>query len=129
MLKRTRRDTQHTTGGQQNENVARRAGAKGARIRDLRSESSRNQVSVLILVHKTAISRAGVGDTSGVLPVPSGIRASGVRGHHDGGTNVHPGLAKPDSVYYRSIIENPLSLALLGKNMGPRLETVRLACR
>jgi hypothetical protein len=48
----------------------------------------------------------GVGTSSGVLPVPA------VRGHHDGGTDVHPGPAKPDSVYNGSIIENPLSLAL-----------------
>ena len=44
------------------ENVASRAGANGARIRNLRAESSRNQVSLLILVHKNAISQAGVGD-------------------------------------------------------------------
>jgi hypothetical protein len=32
-----------------------------------------------------------------------------------GGTNVHPGPAKPQPVYYKSIIENPLSMALLGE--------------
>jgi hypothetical protein len=37
-------------------------------------------------------------------------------GHHGGGTNVHPGPAKPEPVYYISITENPLSLALLGGN-------------
>jgi hypothetical protein len=36
-------------------------------------------------------------------------------GHHGGGTNVHPGPAKPDSVCYRSTVENPLSQALLGE--------------
>jgi hypothetical protein len=36
-------------------------------------------------------------------------------GHHGGGTNAHPGPAKPQPVYYRNIIENPLSLALLGE--------------
>jgi hypothetical protein len=34
--------------------------------------------------------------------------------HHGGGTNVHSGPAKPDAVYYRSMIENPISLAMLG---------------
>ena len=36
-------------------------------------------------------------------------------GHHGGGTKAHPGPAKPEPVYYRSIIENPLSLTLLGE--------------
>ena len=36
-------------------------------------------------------------------------------GHHGGGTNVDPGPAKAQPVYYRNIIENPLSLALLGE--------------
>jgi hypothetical protein len=36
-------------------------------------------------------------------------------GHHDGGTNVDPSLAKAQPAHYRSIIENPLSLTLLGE--------------
>jgi hypothetical protein len=48
--------------GQKFENIAIRAGANGARIRNLLAESFRNQVSVLILVHKNAMSRAGVGN-------------------------------------------------------------------
>jgi hypothetical protein len=35
---------------------------------------------------------------------------------HGGGTKVHPGPARPEPVYYRNIVENPLSLALLGGN-------------
>jgi hypothetical protein len=35
-------------------------------------------------------------------------------GHHDGGTNAHLGPAKPPTMYCRNVIENPLSLALLG---------------
>jgi hypothetical protein len=37
------------------------------------------------------------------------------RGHHGRGTKAHPGPAKPDSVCYRRIIENPLLLTLLGE--------------
>jgi hypothetical protein len=36
-------------------------------------------------------------------------------GHHGGGTKAHPGPAKAQPVYYRNIIENPLSLTLLGE--------------
>jgi hypothetical protein len=50
------------SGGQQIEHFAFRAGADGARIRNQRAESSRSQVSDPNLVHKHAISRAGVGD-------------------------------------------------------------------
>jgi hypothetical protein len=39
-----------------------RTGANGGRIRNLRAESSRSQVSLLILILTNAISRAGVGD-------------------------------------------------------------------
>jgi hypothetical protein len=74
------------------ENVAFRAEGNGARIRNTRAESSRNQVSILMLVHKVSISRA--------TPVEA----------TDGGTKAHPGPSKPDSV-----IENPLSLTLLGE--------------
>jgi hypothetical protein len=90
-------------------NASRSAG-NGARIRNLRGESCRNQVSLLILVYENAMSRAAVGTTSGG---PSGAvwnSCLGGRRHHDGGTKAHPGLAKPDSVYNRRIIENPISL-------------------
>jgi hypothetical protein len=40
------------------ENVASRAAGNGARIRNLRTESSRNQVARLMLVHKHAFVRA-----------------------------------------------------------------------
>jgi hypothetical protein len=36
-------------------------------------------------------------------------------GHHGGRTNVDPSSAKAQPVYYRSIIEKPLSLMLLGE--------------
>jgi hypothetical protein len=52
---------------------------------------------MLNLVHKTEISRA--------TPV----------GAPRWGTNMHLGPAKPDSVYYGNMIENPLSLVLLGE--------------
>ena len=54
------------------DNFASLVPGNGARIRNLRAESSRNQVSLLILVH---------------------LRW----GYHDGGTNAHPGPAKPDA--------------------------------
>jgi hypothetical protein len=41
------------------------------------------------------------------------------RGHHGRGTKAHAGPAKPDPVYNRDMIENPLSLTLLGET--PRL--------
>jgi hypothetical protein len=91
--------TPNNTNAERNiEKVASRAAGNRARIRNLRAASSRNQVSLLILVHRHAISRA--------TPV----------GHHGGGTNVDPGPAKAQPVYYRSIIENTLSLTLLGEH-------------
>jgi hypothetical protein len=79
------------------EYFAFRAAAIGARIRDLCAESSRNQVSLLNLVRKNAISRG------------TPVRARGRR------TKAHPGPAQAQPVYYRSIVENPVSLALLGE--------------
>jgi hypothetical protein len=46
--------------------------------------------------------------------LPRGSGEAG-RGHHRG-TKVHAGPAEPDPVYNRRIIENPLSLALLGEH-------------
>jgi hypothetical protein len=37
------------------------------------------------------------------------------RGHHDAGTNVHPGPAKPQPEHYNNIIKNTLSPELLGE--------------
>jgi hypothetical protein len=55
--------TPNTTNARRNiENIASRAPGNGARNRSLRAESSRNQVSLQVLVDKAAISRAGVGD-------------------------------------------------------------------
>jgi hypothetical protein len=45
-----------TNARRQIDNFVSRAAGNGARIRNLRAESFRNQVSVLILVHKNAIS-------------------------------------------------------------------------
>jgi hypothetical protein len=73
------------------ENVASRAAGNGARIQNLRAESTRNQVSLLNRVNKTAISRA----------TPVGAPR---RGHQSA------------PVYNRSIIDNLLSLVLLGKH-------------
>jgi hypothetical protein len=51
------------------ENVASRAAGNGARIQNLRAESTRNQVSLLNRVNKTAISRATpVGGTTTGAP-------------------------------------------------------------
>jgi hypothetical protein len=88
---------QHDTNARRNSDIfASRTAGNGARIRNLHAESSRNQASLLILVHTHASSQATLW------------------GHHDGGTKVHPGQAKPDSACYRRLIENPLSLMLLG---------------
>ena len=55
--------TPNSTNARRNiDNFAFRAEGNGARIRNLCGESSRNQVSLLILVHTNAISQAGVGD-------------------------------------------------------------------
>jgi hypothetical protein len=67
-----------------------------ARTRILRETCCRQQVSVLNLVHTNRFHEQ--------------LRW----GHHAGATNVHPGPAKPGSVYCRNSIENLLSLALLG---------------
>jgi hypothetical protein len=63
------------------------------------------------LLHKNAISQAGVGDHFGVLPVPSGIRASG-----GGGTTgapkctwVQPGPFNVQQKHYR---EPPIASAV-----------------
>jgi hypothetical protein len=51
--------TPNSTNASRNiENVKFRAAGNGARIRNLRTESSRNHVSMLNLVHRNAISRA-----------------------------------------------------------------------
>jgi hypothetical protein len=51
--------TPNSTNTRQNiESVASRAAGNGARIRNLRAESSRNQVSSVMLVHKNTISQA-----------------------------------------------------------------------
>jgi hypothetical protein len=56
------RDT-HATGGNTIENVAFRAGAYGARIQNLRAESCRNQVSLLILLHNNTVPWHGCHET------------------------------------------------------------------
>ena len=40
--------------------------------------------------------------------------------HHGEGTKAHPGPAKPEPVYYRNLIQSPLSLALLGEHCHKR---------
>jgi hypothetical protein len=97
------------------ESFASRMVGNGARIRNLRETRSRNQVSVLILVHTISMSQAGVGDDFRSPSDAVWNSYLGGRGHHDGGTKVDTGPAESQSVYYRSMIENPLSLALLGE--------------
>jgi hypothetical protein len=87
------------TRGEQNiDNFAVRAPGNGARIRNLRAESSRNQESLLIWSTKMR------------------SREQLRWGHHGGGTKVAPGPAKAQTVYCSSSIENPLSLMPLVKN-------------
>jgi hypothetical protein len=66
-----------------------RAAGNGARIRNQRAESSRNQVSLLNFVHKHAILRA----TPGGAP------------HHGGSTKVDPSPAKAQELYYRNSLD------------------------
>jgi hypothetical protein len=63
--------------------------------------------------------RAGVGDhlrshSGAVWNSCLGSRGGAGRGHHDGGTKIDTRPAAWTPVYNRSMIENPLSLALLG---------------
>lgn len=82
--------TPNSTNARQNiENFASRVRPTRAPIRNLRVESSRNQVSILNLFDKMRFHEQ--------------LRW----GHPDGGTKVHPGPAKPNSVYYRRISESP----------------------
>jgi hypothetical protein len=78
-------------------NVAFRAGANGARIRNLRAESSRNQVSLLMLVHKHAISQA--------TPVGAPRRR-----HQSAPGSGQAGFSMLQTI----TIDNPLSRTLLG---------------
>jgi hypothetical protein len=79
------------------ESFASRAVGNGARSRNLRAESSRNQVSILILVHKPAISRA----------TPVGAPRRG----HQSGPESGQGTTSVLQKHYRE----PLSLTLLGE--------------
>jgi hypothetical protein len=66
------------------------------------SESARRELSKSVLA-------------SHVGPQKRDVMSNSGGGHHGGGTNVHPGPAKPDPVQNRRIIENPRSLMLLGE--------------
>jgi hypothetical protein len=87
-----------TTARRSIEIVASRTPGNGARIRNLHAESSRNQVSLLILVHKHAISRA----------TPAGAPR---RGHESG-----PGSGQgATSVLHKHYREPPIAKVVMGK--------------
>jgi hypothetical protein len=69
------------TRGEKSKKSASRAGANGVRNRNLHEMCFRNQVSIQNVVHKMRFHEQ--------------LRW----GHHGGGTKVHLGPAKPDSVY------------------------------
>jgi hypothetical protein len=84
--------TNNTNARRHIEHVASREVGKGTRIQSLHAESSRNQVSLLNLVHNNSISRAS----------PAG---------HHGGARACT-LVRQSRI---QIIEKALSLALLGE--------------
>jgi hypothetical protein len=82
--------TPNSTNARRNiKQIAFRVAENGARIRNLHAESSRNQVSLLMLVHKMR------------------FREQLRWRHHGGGTKVDPGPAKAQPKYYKSQIEDP----------------------
>ncbi len=114
--------TPNRTNGRRNiDKFAFRVSPIRARIWILRKQRCRNQASSLMLVHKNATSQAGVGDH---FRIPSGAvrnsclggRGEAERGHHDEGNTVDTGPVESQSVYNSNIIENHLSLALLGES-------------